>query len=420
MNGLDTRRKNFYFSCPKCGNKGKTIEIRYVGEINDYGGFILKCKKCDYEFFLKIQNPSNGMESNIYGDFEIVEILDFEFEDDKKKVESLEETSNVAVIEGEEELTFLRDAWKAKPSFNVNEIDKVFICQNCKDNIENLIFIDINGNLLIINKIYKNYFNLYMKGGYYDPLYIVFQSKVICHSCKNEIEYISYSKFNGNGEEYKVDDFLIADTGNFNTEINGLYSREEAKRILEKFILRWNLLASQVFIVSPLIGFDKNVEQKRDKGNRFRELLGWLLTILDKSKTKLVIRKTEYKKIKEFLGKEIFDALNGYDLINPLIKEINDTFSSIFHAKFYAGIIPKADKYIVEILTGSFNIHDGSQTEENLIFTTLDFSDFNKRYLQPLKIETTCEFLVNFEVVKIVNNNYKLLKIKTINDLWTY
>ena len=155
MNRLDTRIESFYFSCPKCGNKGKATEIYYVGEINDYGGFILKCKKCDCEFFLQIQNPSNDIESNIRGDFEIVGILDFEFEDDKKKAESLEKASNVVVIKGEEELTFLRDAWKAKPSFNINKTDKVFICQNCKVNIENLIFMNIDANLPIINKIYK-------------------------------------------------------------------------------------------------------------------------------------------------------------------------------------------------------------------------------------------------------------------------
>jgi len=419
MNGLNTRIKSFYFSCPKCGNKGKATEVHYVGGSNDYGGFILKCKKCDCEFFLQIQNPSNGTESNVYGDFEIVEILDFEFEDDKKKAERLEKASNIVVIEGEDELTFLRDAWKAKASFNVNEVDKIFICQNCKVNIEDLIFANIKENLSAINKIYKDCFNLYVKGGYCNPWYIVFQSQAICHSCKNKIEYIAYSEFNGRGEEYKADEFLTGDIKEFNPEINGVYSRKETKRILEKFILRWNLLASQIFIVSPFIGLDKYFEQKRDKGNRFRELLGWLLTILNKSKTKLVIRKNEYKKIKEFLflDKEIFDALNRYDLINPLIKETND-ISSGFHAKFYAGIIPKADKCIVEILAGSFNIHDDSQTKENLIFTTLDFPNFNKRYLQPLKIETKCESLAHFEVLKIVNNSPRLLKIKTIEDFW--
>jgi len=414
----DIRIQSIYFSCPRCGNKGKATEIHYMYGINDYGGFILKCRRCNHEFFLQSQNPSDGPESTVDdGDFNIVEILDFELENDKKKADDLEKSSNVVLIEGEEGMPFLKDAWEAKTPFNINEEDEVFICKNCKVNIEGPIFANIEKNLPIINEFYKKYFDFYLKG-YVNPIYIILQSQIICPSCKNKIEFISYSKFNGFGGRYKVGDFLIGDTREFNPKINGLYSREEAKRILEKFILRWNLLASQVFIISPFIGFGKNIEQKKDKGNSFRELLDWLLTILDKSKTKLIIRKTEYKKIKDFLGGEIFDALRKYDLINPLIEGINDRSSPRFHAKFYAGIIPKADKCVVEILSGSYNIHGDSKTKENLMFATLDFPDFNKRYLQPLKIEVKCKSLANFEVFKIVNDTYKLLKIKTMEDLW--
>ena len=272
-------------------------------------------------------------------------------------------------------------------------------------------------NIPTINKIYDRCLPYYFKS-YFDPLYIVCQSQVMCDSCNNKFEYLSYSKFHGDGERYKFENFFIADLEQFNPEINGLYSREDAKRILEKFIFRWNLVASQVFIVSPFIGFGKKIEQHRDKGNKFMDLLDWLLTIIDKSKTKLIVRKTEYNKIIQFMSKELFNALDYYDLINPLISEIKDKTSPLFHAKFYAGIIPMKDKFIVEILSGSYNIHESSKTKENLIFSKLDFLDFNERYLQPLKIEYKCEFLDNLELLKIYNNNYKVQKINFLEDFW--
>ena len=415
---INTNIRNFYFSCPNCEIQGKAREIHYVGGINDCGGFVLKCKNCNKKFFLQIKNPFTNSESVIYGnDFEIEEILDFEYEDDRKKANILDKASNLIVINGEEEIPFLKDAWKVKPQFNINENDKIFICSNCKNNVEKLIFDNIEKNLSSINKIYKNCFNVYVKGRYCDPKYIIFQSEVRCNSCNNKIDYISYSKFNGRGEEYETNDFLLSDIKNFNPQINGIYTREESKRILEKLVIRWNLLASEIFIVSPFIGFSKSIEKNKQGGLNFIELMNWLLTILDESKTKLILRKTEYEKIKEILTPEMFDILDKYNLIHPLIKGGLHTPVQ-FHAKFYAGIIPKKDKCYVEILSGSYNLHDASKTKENLIFTTLDFSEFYKNYSQPLELESECKSLSNFEILKIINGSYKLLKIKTKEDLW--
>jgi len=416
---MDIRTTSIYFSCPDCENKGKATEIHYVGGINDYGGFILKCPKCDCQFFLKCKNPSEGLESRVNSAFNVIETLDYEFKDHKKKAESLKNASNVIVIAGEDEFPILKDAWNVDVVYNINEEDKIFTCENCDVNVENLIFTNIKENLPVINKLYKDCYPFYIKD-YFNATYLIFQSDVKCHSCKNKIEHISYSKFKGDGEKYSVDDFLIGDLKKFNPKINGLFSREEAKRILEKFILRWNLLASNILIVSPFIGFDKYIEQKKDKGQSFMDLLDWFLTITDKSKTNLIVRKSEYNKIKEFISEEIFNALGYYGLINPLIEDINKKSVSRFHAKFYAGIIPFKDKCIVEILSGSFNIHRDSKTKENLVFSTLDFSDFNNDYLKPLKTKSECKSLDNLEVFKIFNNDYNVYKIKNREDLWKF
>lgn len=419
MNLIDTRTTSIYFSCPDCGNKGKAIEIHYAGGINDYGGFVLKCIKCNCEFFLQCQNPSTGMESRVLRGFGIVEILDYEYGEDKKKAKSIKNASNVIVISGEDEFPILKEAWNLDIAFNINEEDKIFICENCDVNMENSIFTNIEENLPIINKFYKDCYPYYIKD-YFNATYLIFQSELKCHSCNNKIEHISYSKFKGDGENYSVDDFLIGDLKKFNPKINGLFSREEAKRILEKFILRWNLLASNIIIVSPFIGFDKYIEQKKDKGQSFMDLLDWLLTITDKSKTNLIVRKSEYNKIKEFMSEEIFNALGYYELINPLIEDINEKSVPRFHAKFYAGIIPLKDKCIVEILSGSFNIHRDSKTKENLVFSTLDFSDFNNDYLKPLKNKSKCKSLDNLDVFKVFNNEYNVYKIINREDLWKF
>ena len=419
MNLIDTRTTSIYFSCSDCGNKGKAIEVHYAGGINDYGGFILKCNKCNCKFFLQCQNPSTGMESRVISDFELVEILDYEFDEHKKKAKSLKNPSNVIEIAGENGFPILNDAWNVDVVYNINKEDKIFICENCDANVEDSIFTNIKENLPVINKLYKDCYPYYIKG-YFNATYLIFQSEMKCHSCKNKIEHISYSKFKGDGENYSVDDFLIGDLKKFNPKINGLFTREEAKRILEKFILRWNLLASNILIVSPFIGFDKYIEQIKDKGQSFMDLLDWFLTIIDKSKTNLIVRKSEYNKIKEFMSEEIFDALGYYELINPLIEDIKEKSVSRFHAKFYAGIIPLKEKCIVEILSGSFNIHRDSKTKENLVFSTLDFEDFNNSYLKPLKTKSECKSLDNLEVFKIYNNDYNGLKLNNIEDLWKF
>jgi len=419
MNLIDSRITNIYFSCPDCKNKGKAVEIHYTGGINDYGGFTLKCKKCGCKFFLKCQNPSTGMESRIISGFDVDEILDYAFDDHKKKAKKLKNASNVLVIAGENEFTILNDAWNTKVSYNTNEKDKIFICENCDSNIERSVFANIKENIHVINKFYDDCYPFYLKD-YLNPTHLILQSEAICHSCKNKIKYISYSKFRGDGEKYSVDDFLIGDLKNFNPKINGLFSREESKRILEKFIFRWNLLASNIFIVSPFIGFSKFIEERKDKGQSFMDLLDWLLMIIDKSKTKLIVRKSEYKKIRDFISEEIFNSLGYYDLLNPLIKEINEKSFSTFHAKFYAGIIPLKDRCIVEILSGSFNIHGDSKTKENLVFSTIDFSDFNINYLKPLKTQSDCKSLGGLEVFKVFNNNYNVLKIDNLEDLWKF
>ncbi len=48
-----------HFSCPHCkSEKGKASEIKYNGGVNDSGGYILRCKKCNTKFFLLLRNPS--------------------------------------------------------------------------------------------------------------------------------------------------------------------------------------------------------------------------------------------------------------------------------------------------------------------------------------------------------------------------
>ena len=78
-----------------------------------------------------------------------------------------------------------------------------------------------------------------------------------------------------------------------------------------------------------------------------------------------------------------FDELVKLGLLEPLIDKMNQKDTAYFqksHAKYYVGVY---DDY-VEVLSGSFNIHQG-QYFENINFKRYDKEFFKERYLHMFK-----------------------------------
>jgi len=404
MFDLETDIKRFYFKCSNCENKGEAVEVHYKGGINDKGGFILKCNDCSTEFFIQMKNPSPTFESRIVShNFEVVRIVDFFFDEEKQLIENDfkdKAARDILVISGQEEMPILKGAWKLKPEFRIDSTDKIFICPNCKTNIESEVYSDIAKNIGLINSEYMGWFNYTVKRSC--PEVLTYNSSAICNSCNSTFDYTAFAKFNGRGENYKSEEFYLADNVGFKPNVNGIYTREQSKRFLEKFVLRWSLIASEIIIVSPFIGFDKRLAIKSPYN--FLNLLEWFLTLNSFDKTQVLIRKSEYGKIKEVIGVEMFEKLNSYGLLNNIIEEMNSG-TPRFHAKFYAGIIPYGENTYVELLTGSYNLHEESQSMENLIFVRMSLQEFENQYLTPLRIgNVSISYKSGFDIVKIKNN----------------
>lgn len=415
MIDLGTSIKEIHFRCSYCDNKGEAIEVHNKGGVNDKGGFILECNHCSSEFFIEMENPSNSNESRIIShNFKVVKIIDFAFEDDKQLIrDRYQEKPARDIIEINGQMPLLKGAWKLKPKFRINSSDEIFTCPKCNSNVESESYKDIQANNELINSEYKGWLNWYLNDKC-NPQMITITSSTKCSNCDSKFDYTAFTKFNGRGELYIKDNFYLADINESKPNINGVYTRAQSKRFLEKLVLRWNLIACQIIVVSPFIGFDKKLAIKSP--DKFQNLLEWFLTLNSFDKTKVLIRKSEYGKIKEVIGKDIFDMLNNYGLLNNIIEEMRSS-TPHFHAKFYAGIIPDGENSYVEILTGSYNLHEESPSMENLIFITMSLKEFEKKYLTPLKIGNTIgSYKVGFEILKI-NNEGKLIFPKKCDDI---
>lgn len=149
--------------------------------------------------------------------------------------------------------------------------------------------------------------------------------------------------------------------------------------------MRWKLVASQVIVITPFIGFDFLFSKEEDK----QELLClWdlLNSMLDIKKTTFITRVSTYGSLKKY-QKQIdvpADILKKWNLMSNLQSMIDNPKTRVktkaqFHAKFYAGIFNDH----VELLSGSFNVQTGEILEQmHLRNITRDL--FKENYLDRL------------------------------------
>ena len=183
--------------------------------------------------------------------------------------------------------------------------------------------------------------------------------------------------------------------------IDGLYTRDECLSILDFCLKRWTLTANEVIIAVPFIGF--HYKNKRCK-NQVLYFWAFLNSVLDMEKTVLLTRKTDFNRMKQYLNEqkqdETYDFKRYWGALDQLqaaadkagAKKRKKTtemftdgqadrrqvyFTSSFHSKFYAGVY----KDRVEVLVGSYNVHEGDILE-NLSFKTYTIAEFKTRYLE--------------------------------------
>ena len=182
-------------------------------------------------------------------------------------------------------------------------------------------------------------------------------------------------------------------------QIDGLYTRDECFSILDYCLRRWTMIANQVVITVPFIGFHYN--NKRCK-NQVLYFWSFLNNVLDMQKTLLITRKSEFNKLKVYLNEQkegkTYDFMKYWGKLNQLLdaatsvgskkirsnkrkieKEQQVFYTNNFHSKFYAGVYEDR----IEVLVGSYNVHEGN-VFENLFFKEYSLEEFRTKYLNKI------------------------------------
>jgi len=207
-------------------------------------------------------------------------------------------------------------------------------------------------------------------------------------TCGRTHEARFYRKFSEDFPERAADYWLIDVAsaervldGGKTLDVDGIFSRDDCIAILEKLLLRWQAGHSAVLLAAPFIGFNFPGAKKK-----VPNLWNWVPKHTDPAKTLLITRKATFNLLKEVTKDTEMDVefLKSWGLLNPtlaILEEKKAFFKTDFHTKFYCGI--SADS--VEILVGSFNIHEGSYVE-NIHLLRYSLEEFSRRYLVGMKM----------------------------------
>ena len=382
--------------CPNCSCNINCTVGSFRGGINDYGGWILECSSCNTKFPLNVKNPDDA--SSVLSGAKIIASWDDEVEGDRDfkfnkhgiSVESTSDLMRVLVVDVGE---------KDDIKFNFDG-SPLYLCSSCGSSIEAKAYSELSKNLMFVNKEIQCFLMAYLKGHENEPSGVVVSQSLHC-SCGQRIAAKFYKKFVES--EFPVQDhaeFLLVDAHSSLIDVDGIYTRDECFELLEKLLIRWGCVHNLVMLVVPFIGFDyKGTEGKR------LDLWDRVLKHTIPEKTAIITRKATFTSFKEAANNQGLDIafLKNYELLNPTLAEMtekNAQFKRDFHAKFYCGI--SGDN--VEVLHGSFNIHDGGYVE-NIQFKEYKLPDFLRRYIVKLGVFINRELLVKNENILVINSD---------------
>lgn len=356
--------------CPndKCKSPIRLSEGKFVGGFNDNGGIIIECNSCKTVFPCQLKNPNDASRIVNNG-----KLLDSWIDDLPNHIGTKYEISSKDLTKIETSIVFgyekhPKPIWEPS-SLPLFEIDGV--------NFEEISKKELHKNSHKITTNYKAYFNMYVKGSSTE------KSFVILNYDYNGIKYKAvFAKQIDSENDLNIDNLYLVYHSEINLEyhVDGIYTRDQLLVFLERFLNRWRYSANEVLIVVPFIGFNyKNSEEA------LYELWNWLEINVDISKTNLITRKGTFnlfKKAQDNSGIP-FEDLVKFGLLEPLIEKMNKKDTTYFqksHAKYYVGVY---ENY-VEVLSGSFNIHQGKYFE-NINFRKYEKEFFKKRYLHMFK-----------------------------------
>jgi hypothetical protein len=376
---MDAKHSRSIIKCPSFGCK-HNIRIStgvFVHGINDYGGWILQCDACDTKFTFPIQNPKDA--SSVLDGARILAEWDNETEDKAYRLADV----GPDVIDGHRfEPILLPDIQTTTPKVNTDE-HHLYHCEVCAEELESKAYNELTQQLGAVNQAVNRFLTVYLKGYASDPEGIRVSMPLACQ-CGHVNDVTFYKPFTEQTAlSAESTEFWLVGAGNETAlpDVDGVYSRNECFGILEKLLLRWQARFHAVFIIVPFVGLQfPGTEAKRlEQWNR-------ILEHTDPTKTAIVTRRATFKLLREAAESEgiSFSFLEEYGILNETIRKLsskNASFQQDSHAKIYCGLSSDG----VEVLNGSFNIHDGEYAE-NICVKSYEVTDFFSRYLFNLGI----------------------------------
>lgn len=376
---MDVSYRNVIAICrnTECGERIQVSIGRFIGGMNDRGGFVISCDGCGTKSFMAVANPSDA--SRVVSGGKVVAVWD----------DDLENMHDVLVAHGlslddkfSDSLLLIQSGPKDDGAlFDLGD-RAIYKCQACGDDIEGSAYQELTLALGAINEALTHHFNLYMKGYETKADAIRVNLEVRCNCSTHEMSFF-HNYIEANGFPDKASKFILAgpdDTARL-LDVDGIYSRDECIQIFKKFLLRWRARNQVVVLVVPFIGLDYHGREK-DRMDLWNLVLGHT----EPRRTMLVTRRGTWNgflKAAEHTGLDIA-TLRKFGILAPMLEQLHSDdafFKQQSHAKFYAAIGLET----TEVLSGSFNIHSGGYAE-NLIFKTYKTPDFMLRYLFPLGV----------------------------------
>lgn len=352
-------RLNHAAKCPHCKQPHHYVEINFPSE-NDRGYWKVDCSKCKKMFVIEVNNP---WESDGKLRKQIKERLEEPFTGDRSIV-----ASEIA----RHDFDLNRNEWR----FNY-AATTLYQCAENSSDLEELAKSALELNFVEIARAYGNAQNYLMsRGSNHDFAVVRLPVKCKCGGTHIATFYMRFVMDSDKGPR-SAGDFLLADVSGAKLEqtLDGIVSKNDAMDLLEKLVIRWNLLAEQILIVSPFVGTTYTSSAKQ------LEVWQWLLEMLDPAKSVFLTRGatwTSYKKAMESDGVSV-DMLEKFGLENLLVAM--DLRKQDFHAKFFAGI----SNHECEVMSGSANLVRGPSVE-NISFQAMEKSKFDERYIDRLKL----------------------------------
>ncbi len=373
--------RNEIVKCPKCGANINLSVGRFQGGSNDSGGWVLKCNACALLFPLEMKNPADA--SSVRSGATIIDSWDDAI---NNRAHIL---SQHGIVDTGQTLKRMLLVTHGEPEdFYDLESRALYRCSACGKELDVKAYGALSEHLESINDAFGTYLTWYLAhnhGG--TPEGIRARVETAC-TCGRAHEARFYRNFSESFTERAADYWLIdiapaapVSEGNKTLDVDGIFSRDDCIAILEKLLLRWQAGHSVVLLAAPFIGFNFPSAKKK-----VPKLWNWVLKYTNPAKTLIITRKATFSLLKEVSKDTETDVefLESWGLLNSTLATLNEKkafFKTDFHAKFYCGISADA----VEILVGSFNIHEGSYVE-NIHLLRYSLEEFSSRYLVGMQI----------------------------------